>query len=42
MGSFGGLGAEPPDCRRLSEVQGPQVPAGVRGAVIDVFSVRIT
>ena len=32
MGSFGGLGAEPPDCRRLSGVQGPQAPAGVKGA----------
>ena len=32
MGSFGGLGAEPlPDCRRLSGVQGPQAPAGVKG-----------
>ena len=28
--SFGGLGA--PDGRRLSGVQGPQAPAGVKGA----------
>ena len=34
MGSFGGLGlgGGAPDCRRLSGVQGPQAPAGVKGA----------
>ena len=35
MGSFGGLGAEPPtrlSARRLSGVHGPQTPAGVKGA----------
>ena len=29
---FWGFGGGAPDCRRLSGVQGPQAPAGVKGA----------
>ena len=33
MGSFGGLGAEPPTAGGLAgSMQGPQAPAGVKGA----------
>ena len=31
-GQFWGFGGGAPDCRRLSGVQGPQAPAGVKGA----------
>ena len=31
-GQFRGFGGGAPDCRRLSGVQGPQLPAGVKGA----------
>ena len=32
-GQFWGFGGGARDCRRLSGVQGPQAPAGVKGAV---------
>ena len=34
-GQFWGFGGGAPDCRRLSGVQGPQAPAGVKGAELD-------